>query len=110
GSNSQPLIDVGGTVITKDGGSGTPKSAVWQGGRAAYQEYIQTFSAPSPVGDYEIVNQNTISGVTWTARSTTNYEEGTQTYKFNALAPTAPGAFGFDPYLSQFINYSTNFH
>jgi hypothetical protein len=110
GSNSQPVIDVGETIITRDGGHGTPKVAVWQGGRAAYQEFSHTFNAPPPTGDYEIVNQNTVTGMTWTARSTTNYEEGTATYKYNNGAPIARSDPTFDPYLSQMINYSTNFH
>jgi hypothetical protein len=110
GSNSQPVIDLFGTVITRDGGNGTPKSAAWQGGRAAYQEFIRTFSAPPPTGDYEIVNQNTVTGMTWTARSTTNWEEGTATEKYSNTTPVAPGMAGFDPYFSQLVNYSTNFH
>jgi hypothetical protein len=110
GSNAQPVIDLGGTNITVDGGSGTPKSAVWQGGHAAFQEFIHTFGAPPPTGDYEIAIQYTKSSMTWTARSTTNWEEGTQTYKYSTGAPTAPTDAGFDPYFSQFFNYSTNFH
>ena len=110
GSNSQPVIDLFGTVITRDGGNGTPKSAAWQGGRAAYQEFTRTFSAPPPTGDYEIVNQNTVTGMTWTARSTTNWEEGTPTEKFSDTVPVGPSNSDFHSYLSQFRNYSTNFH
>jgi hypothetical protein len=91
GSNSQPVIDLGGTSITRDGGQGTPRSSIWQGGHAAFQEFISTFSRSPPTGDYEIVTQNTISGMNWTARSTTNYEEGTQTYKFSNGVPTSRG-------------------
>ena len=110
GSNNLPVIDLGVTVISRDGGQGTPKSAIWQGGRAAYQEFISTFSRPPPTGDYELVNQNTVTDMTWTARSTTNIEEGTQTYRFSGGTPTAPGEAGFDPFFSQLVNYGTNFH
>jgi hypothetical protein len=110
GNNSQPVIDLGETVISRDDGQGTPKSAVWQGGHAAFQEFTQTFGAPPPTGDYEIVNQNTSTGMTWTARSTTNYEEGTRTAKSIIVAPIGPTDPGFDPYFAQFINYSVNFH
>jgi hypothetical protein len=108
--NSSPVLDLGGTLITKNGGSGTPKSAIWQGGHWAFQEYIRTFSAPPPTGDYEIVNQNTVSTLTWTARSTTNWEENDQTFKFSNGHPTAKDDPKFDPYFSQFINYDVNFH
>lgn len=111
GSNSQPVIDLGNTVIIKDSGTGTPKSTVWQGGRTAFQEFIRTLGTAPPTGDYQIVNQNTASGIVWTARSTTNYEEGVPTY--NSLiysSPVAPTEPGFRAYFSQFRNYSTSFH
>jgi hypothetical protein len=110
GSNSQPVIDLGGTVISRDGGSGTPKSAVWQGGRAAFQEFTRTLGAPPPTGDYEIVIQSTPTLRPWTARSTTNYPEGYQTYKFSTGVPTSETDPLFDPYFSQFTNYGTMFH
>ena len=110
GSNSQPVIDVGGTTISKDGGSGTPKSAVWQGGHWAFQEFTRTAGMPPPTGNYELVIQNTVSDITWTGRSTTNYEYGNQTYKYSGGQPIAESDPAYDPYLSQFINYSTNFH
>jgi hypothetical protein len=109
GSNIQPIVDLGGTVITKDGGQGTPKASVWQGGRAAYQEFIHTFGRQPPIGDYEIVNQNW-DFTPFTARSTTNWKEGYDTFKFSNEAPTAQTDPAFDAYFSQFLNYSVNFH
>ena len=110
GSNSDPVIDVGSTLITRDDGSGTPYSAVWQGSRAAYQEFINTNGSPPPIGDYEIVIQFTKVLTPWTARSTTNWEDETRTTKFSNVPPIAPTTPGFDPYFSQFNNYAVNFH
>jgi hypothetical protein len=104
GNNSNPVIDVGATLISRDRGSGTPYSAVWQGGRAAYQEFSRTNGTPPPTGDYEIVIQYT--GLRpWTARSTTNWEDG-----YNTGSPISPTAIDFDPYFSQFSTYYVNFH
>ncbi len=110
GSNSNPLIDLGGTLIIRDNGTTTPKTAIWQGGRAAFQEFIQINGTPPPTGDYEIVNQNTISNMVWTARSTTNWEDGHRTFKWSDGIPTGPLDPGFDPYFTQFETYNTNFH
>jgi hypothetical protein len=111
GSNSNPVIDVGGTLITVDGGSGTPRVSVWQGARAAYQEFVKTNGTAPPVGDYEIVIQNTPGLDAWTARSTTNWPEEYKTRNTEGLPILAETDFGFDPYFSLFLNnYGTNFH
>ncbi len=107
GSNDQAIIDVGGTLISRDGGSGTAKPSIWQGGRAAFQEFIGTNGRPPPTGDYEIVIQSTASDIVWTARSTTNWEDNSWTA---IRPPVAPGQPGFNNYFSQFSNYYGNFH
>lgn len=107
GANDEPIIDVGTTWISRDGGTGTPKTAIWQGGRAAFQEFIQTNGRPPPTGDYEIVIQSTASDIVWTARSTTNWEDNSWTA---IRTPIASGQAGFHPYFSQFTTYYGNFH
>lgn len=106
GSNRDPVIDLGATVISRDDGASTPKTLIWQGGRAAFQEFIEATGTPPPTGDYEIVIQNTASGMVWTARSTTNWEDTWRT----GGKPQRPGDPFFNEYFSQFKNYRTNFH
>lgn len=108
--NTQPVIDLGATEITRDGGAGTPKTAVWQSGHWARKEFEQTFNAPAPIEDYEIVIENTISGMNWSLRSKTHWEEGTQVYKYSTGTPIAQNNPSFHRYFSQFENYDGLFH
>jgi hypothetical protein len=110
GNNTVAVIDLGATTISRDNGAGTPKSSVWQGGRAAWQEFLGTMGTAPPLDSpYEIVNQNTVSGLVWTARSTTNWEDNTRTWFFTG-SPIAESDPKFDTYFSQFDIYSVNFH
>jgi len=109
GDNDKPVIDLGSTIILADGGNGTPRSAVWQGARAAYQEFIDLFGVAPPIGDYEIVIQNVLQP--WTARSTTNWVDGVPTFSPERGGPIPPTDFSlFRPYRSQFTTYSGMFH
>lgn len=107
GSNEgQPLIDLGATLVSRDGGRGTPKTSIWQGSRTAYQEFVTSTGSRPPTGDYEIVIQSTASGIVWTARSTTNWEDNYQTYRYSGAHSGPPTT----AYVDLFDTYSTNFH
>lgn len=73
-SNKQPLIDLGNILISRDNGWGTPKCAVWQAGRTAYQEYKTTIGSLPPDADYSLVVWK--GALTpWSSLATTNWAD-----------------------------------
>jgi hypothetical protein len=110
GSNRDPIINLGGTLISRDNGSSTPKCAIWQGARSAYQEFTKTVGVSPPIGDYQIVIQNTLTGIVWTSLSTTNWEDKSQTYRYPSGQPLSITDPTYSPYFSPFDSYATNFH
>lgn len=66
-------------VISKDGGSSTPKCAIWQGAHNAYQEYVGTVGVRPPDSDYDIALETTIFPTPWTTLSTTHWPDGYNT-------------------------------
>jgi hypothetical protein len=75
-SNSQPVIDSGGLLISRDNGSGTPKCAIWQGARTAYQEFKTNFGVLPPPADYSIVMwKGSIPEVPYSTLATTNWPD-----------------------------------
>ncbi|MEO5682804.1 MAG: hypothetical protein ABIQ88_09180 [Chitinophagaceae bacterium] len=109
-SNQSAIVDLGGTLFIRDGGSTISKSTIWQGARTAFQDFIATTGTAPPTGDYEIVIQNTVTDFVWTARSTTNWEDKHSPYKYNIPTPKLPTHVAIEDYINQFDNYSTNFH
>jgi hypothetical protein len=103
GSNSNPVIDLGGTVISVDGGASTPKASIWQGSHHAYQEFITTTGFGPPTGDYEIrIWKGFISPITYL--STTEWPDNYHTQVTFSNSDTHPN--GTD----NFFDYKVNFH
>jgi len=109
-TNQSVLVDLGGTLCTRDGGTTISKSSIWQGGRTAFQEFITTTGTAPPTGDYEIVIQNTVTDLVWTARSTTNWEDKYSPNRWSTPSPKLPTHIELTDYNNQFENYSVNFH
>ncbi len=74
------LVNLGTYEISGDGGSGTPKCAVFQGAHNAYQNYKQVIGSPPPDTSYTILSDFPCCGVPFTTTDTTrwpsNYETG----------------------------------
>lgn len=103
GSNRNPVIDLGNTIIEVDGGASTPKASIWQGAHHAYQEFISTTGTSPPTGDYEIrVWKGFLYPFTY--RSTTEWPDNYHTHVTFSNATTSPQ--GTD----NFFDYSVNFH
>lgn len=103
GSNSDPVIDVGSTLISVDDGGSTPKASIWQGSHNAYQEYISTTGIAPPTGDYEIrVWEGFISPYTYL--STTEWPDNFPTNIRFSGQDTRPKG------IDDFFDYSTSFH
>lgn len=64
--NRGGLIDIGGVTISRDGGSGTPRAAVWQGFCDAIREFRNT-AQQSPPGGYlnVIIYRGHVSPIAW---------------------------------------------
>jgi len=63
-------------VISRDGGSGTPRCAIWQGAHNAYQEYVASVGAAPPDSLYDISLETTIFPTPWTTLETTHWPDG----------------------------------
>ncbi|MEO8473035.1 MAG: hypothetical protein ABI477_12620 [Chryseolinea sp.] len=101
GSNKNPVIDLGTTLLTKDDGSGTPKASIWQGAHNAYQEYLKGSGNQKPVGgDYEIRIWYGIYNNVTTKLTSTDWPDGHQTMFTN----------GSPKGLDDFVDYPINFH
>jgi hypothetical protein len=110
--NQDPLVDLGGTVISRNGGTGTPECAIWQGGRTAWQEFLKSTGGRPIVGEhgnYQIVMESTDSGIVWTSRDTTHWEVGNETTEFSGPAPSVSDPQNI-PYSTLFFLYGTNIH
>lgn len=74
------VVNLGTYEIDKDGGSGTPKCAVWQGAHNAYQDYKHVVGSAPPDANYSISADYPCCGVPFTTLDTThwpsNYETG----------------------------------
>lgn len=70
------VVDLGTWQISKDGGSGTPKCAVWQGAHNAYTDYRGVVGAKPPTGDYKIDADFPCCGTPFTTLSTTRWPSG----------------------------------
>lgn len=66
-------------VVSRDGGTRTPRAAVWQGARNATQEYRGTVGAPPPDADYDIAIETTVFPTPWSTLSTTHWPDGYDT-------------------------------
>ena len=66
-------------VISRDGGTGTPRAAIWQGARNAAQEYRSSVGAPPPDSDYDIAVETTIFPTPWSTLSTPHWPDGYDT-------------------------------
>jgi hypothetical protein len=81
-------VDLGTWQVSRDGGSGTPKCAVWQGAHNAYQNFRAVTRLQPPDSQYSISADFPCCGVPFTTTDTTRWPSG---------YPTGGG-------------YSTNFH
>jgi hypothetical protein len=79
-------------VISKDGGSSTPKCAIWQGARNAYQEYVGTVGVAPPDSLYDISLETTIFPTPWTTLETTHWPDG---YTTMGGGPNSPYPVNF---------------
>ncbi len=103
GNNKNPIIDLGNTVITKDGGVSTTKASIWQGAHIAYQEYFKSSGGTTPpFGNYEIRvwTGNVFVKSPRTYITSTDWPEGYQTNLNDKLLK------GTDV----FADYTFNFH
>jgi len=111
GKNKTNLVDLGVTEVSRDGGKGAPQCAVWQGGRAAWQEYMRATGQRPLIGEhgnYQIVMESTDSGIVWTSRDTTHWEIGYSPGEYaNVLAPDNPEQLS---YSDLFELYGTSVH
>jgi hypothetical protein len=65
-SNSGGLIEVGTIQISRDGGEGTPRAAVWQGFRNAASEFPDKFGEAVPGGFFKIqIWRGHLTPLTW---------------------------------------------
>lgn len=81
-------VDLGTWQISKDGGSGTPKCAIWQGAHNAYGDYRTVVGSRPPSPNYKINADFPCCGTPFTTLDNTRWPSG-----------YATGA-----------GYSTNFH
>ena len=106
-NNREAIVDLGEWVISKDNGWGTPKCAIWQGARTAYQEFKTTVGSYSPPGDYSIVlYKGFLSPFSYLA--TTNWPDNYPTGWFREPPNFSPLAT--PPQGDKFHDYVTNFH
>jgi hypothetical protein len=91
GKSDAATIDLGVTEISRDGGSGSPRCAIWQGARHAWQEFVQATGQRPLIGEhgnYQVVMESTASGIVWTSRDTTHWEIGYPVGEFSdGIAP-----------------------
>jgi hypothetical protein len=73
------LVNLGGYEISADGGSSTPKCAVFQGAHNAYQNYKQLIGSPPPDASYLISADFPCCGVPFTTLDTTHWPSGYET-------------------------------
>ena len=65
-SNSGGLIEVGTIQISRDGGEGTPRAAVWQGFRNAAREFPDKFGEAVPGGFFKVqIWRGHLTPLTW---------------------------------------------
>jgi hypothetical protein len=65
-SNSGGLIEVGTIQISRDGGEGTPRAAVWQGFRNAAREFPDKFGEAVPGGFFTVeIWRGHVTPLTW---------------------------------------------
>ncbi len=79
-------------VISRDGGSGTPRCAIWQGAHNAYREYVASVGAAPPDSNYDISLETTIFPTPWTTLATTHWPDG---YTTRGGGPNAAYAVNF---------------
>ncbi|MDQ6750689.1 MAG: DUF4407 domain-containing protein [Actinomycetota bacterium] len=72
-------VNLGTWQISKNGGSGTPKCAIWQGAHNAYTDYKQVIGANPPAGHYSISADFPCCGTPFTTLDTTRWPGGYQT-------------------------------
>jgi hypothetical protein len=73
-------LDYGVRTISKNGGRETPKCAIWQGARHAWNGYVSAIGADPPMrGGYEIVADTFCCGSPWTTRTATYWPPGERT-------------------------------
>lgn len=67
------LVNLGTYEISREGGKGTPKCAVWQGAHNAYQNYKQVIGSPPPDKQYTIDADFPCCGVPFTTTDATHW-------------------------------------
>ena len=99
-SNQSPLLDFGALKIWANGGSGTPKCAIWAGAHKAHEEYKKTLPPPNPepVPDYSIIIWEGFLSP-YSSLASTNWPDG-----YNPSI--TPGFVQFD----DFRDFMGNFH
>jgi hypothetical protein len=73
------VVNLGTWQISRDGGAGTPKCAIWQGGHNAYRDYRQVIGSSPPYGTYSISADFPCCGTPFTTLDTTRWPSGYQT-------------------------------
>ncbi len=73
------VVNLGGYEISREGGKGTPKCAMFQGAHNAYQNYKQIVGSPPPDTSYLISSDFPCCGVPFTTTDTTHWPDGYQT-------------------------------
>lgn len=105
------VVNLGTYRIEKDGGAGTPKCAIWQGGANAYRDYRDTIGSAAPFGHYTIIAEYSLPGgficcsVPWTSLDQTHWPPGYHT----SSADDYPSGSNPADYPS-LIGYTTSFH
>lgn len=114
--NAKGLIDLGTTSVSRSDG-GSPRCAIWQGGRTAWREFTATTGQSPVIGDfgaYQITMESTASDIVWTSRDTTHWEIGSSTPQFSGPLPSIPDP-SHVPFLTSgtpdiFAVWGTNIH
>lgn len=70
------VVDLGTWQISKDGGAGTPKCAIWQGAHNAYGDYRTIVGARPPSSDYKINADFPCCGTPFTTLDNTRWPSG----------------------------------
>jgi hypothetical protein len=73
------VVNLGTWQISKDGGRGTPKCAIWQGAHNAYANYRQVIGSRPPDNNYSISADFPCCGTPFTTTDTTRWPSGYQT-------------------------------
>jgi hypothetical protein len=73
------LVNLGNYQISREGGKGTPKCAIFQGAHNAYQNYKQIIGSPPPDSSYLISSDFPCCGVPFTSLDTTHWPDGYET-------------------------------